>query len=408
MFVVVLNGVKDFFEDFKRKKSDDEENNKESFVFDDSKGKFERKKWSEIKLGDIIKVFKDEYFPADLVLINTSEKNGECFIETKNLDGETNLKFKQSHSDIRLFFQVESSLSNFSGILRTQKPNQHIYEFDAVIQFNSIAADFAKTETENHKFLRTRTMTFERNNNFDIDIVYNNNNNYYNNDESEYNTNNKLKNENSIDHISENQVENQCTNNINLNANSVLSKENLYLHRSLTTHKFPITSNTFSDVLNNNKNKQQSKEAAATEKTPKQLKDEVIIDKSAFFKQIFIILLVQIFLSVIACIFYYFWLQRQNGFIFYIFPSSKKFIFDFKVFVQRVGTWVLIFTNLVPISLLVTLEMIKYVQGMYICWDIEMYDQEKHIPAKVQTSTLNEELGQVKVINFYVFYFFEK
>jgi hypothetical protein len=37
------------------------------------------------------------------------------------------------------------------------------------------------------------------------------------------------------------------------------------------------------------------------------------------------------------------------------------------------------------------------VQGMYICWDIEMFDQEKNIPAMVQTSTLNEELGQVKV-----------
>jgi phospholipid-translocating ATPase len=37
---------------------------------------------------------KDEYLPADIVLIKTSDKNGECFIETKNLDGETNLKSK--------------------------------------------------------------------------------------------------------------------------------------------------------------------------------------------------------------------------------------------------------------------------------------------------------------------------
>ena len=62
------------------------------------------------------------------------------------------------------------------------------------------------------------------------------------------------------------------------------------------------------------------------------------------------------------------------------------------------GTWILIFTNLVPISLLVTMEMIKFIQGIFISWDIEIYDIEKNQSALVQTSTLNEELGQVKVI----------
>ena len=83
----------------------------------------------------------------------------------------------------------------------------------------------------------------------------------------------------------------------------------------------------------------------------------------------------------------------------YIFYNWKK---DEQIFIilllSRIGTWVLIFTNLVPISLLVTMEMVKYIQGMFISWDIDMYDQQKRIPAKVQTSTLNEELGQVKYI----------
>ena len=42
--------------------------------------------------------------------------------------------------------------------------------------------------------------------------------------------------------------------------------------------------------------------------------------------------------------------------------------------------------------------MIKYIQGMFISWDITIYDRETRTPAKVQTSTLNEELGQVKFI----------
>jgi hypothetical protein len=39
-----------------------------------------------------------------------------------------------------------------------------------------------------------------------------------------------------------------------------------------------------------------------------------------------------------------------------------------------------------------------------MCWDTEMYDKITRTPAKVQTSTLNEELGQVKVNIFYKIY----
>lgn len=80
----------------------------------------------------------------------------------------------------------------------------------------------------------------------------------------------------------------------------------------------------------------------------------------------------------------------------YIFLKDKPG-WGFLTFLSRLGTWILIFTNLVPISLLVTMEMIKFIQGMFISWDINLYDLEKDIPAHVQTSTLNEELGQVKV-----------
>jgi hypothetical protein len=41
--------------------------------------------------------------------------------------------------------------------------------------------------------------------------------------------------------------------------------------------------------------------------------------------------------------------------------------------------------------------MIKYIQGMFISWDIKIYDRVNCVGTKVQTSTLNEELGQVKV-----------
>ena len=99
-FVVSLNGLKDIYEDFKRKKSDKKENNSECLIYNPMNHQFEKRKWHEIKLGDIIKVENNQQFPADLLLLSTSDENGISYVETKNLDGEINLKFKQANKSI--------------------------------------------------------------------------------------------------------------------------------------------------------------------------------------------------------------------------------------------------------------------------------------------------------------------
>ena len=94
LFVMAVSGVKDFFEDRVRQKSDAEENDRNTSVLQDD-GTYVAKKWRDVKVGDVIMVVENEYLPVDLVILRTSADN-VCYIETKNLDGETNLKHKQA------------------------------------------------------------------------------------------------------------------------------------------------------------------------------------------------------------------------------------------------------------------------------------------------------------------------
>ena len=56
------------------------------------------------------------------------------------------------------------------------------------------------------------------------------------------------------------------------------------------------------------------------------------------------------------------------------------------------------FTNFVPISLLVSLDLVKLYQGFFMSWDVIMYDEDEDMPMRAQAINLNEELGQVEYI----------
>lgn len=61
-------------------------------------------------------------------------------------------------------------------------------------------------------------------------------------------------------------------------------------------------------------------------------------------------------------------------------------------------TFIILYNNLIPISLQVTLEMVRVIQAHFVNCDLEMYDEETDTPAQARTSSLNEELGQIRYI----------
>jgi phospholipid-transporting ATPase len=109
------------------------------------------------------------------------------------------------------------------------------------------------------------------------------------------------------------------------------------------------------------------------------------------------IFLLQIFLCLIAAVYGTIWENIYEETAFYLELRSQKFHVATQV-LTKFGTWILIFTNIVPISLIVTLEMVKYLQAFFISWDYMIYDQNLDLPTKVQSSNLNEELGQISHI----------
>jgi len=68
------------------------------------------------------------------------------------------------------------------------------------------------------------------------------------------------------------------------------------------------------------------------------------------------------------------------------------------LFFKTTCTWVLIFTNFVPISLLVTLELVHFFHAIFMSKDVMMYDTDQDFPLKTASSNIIEELGQVEYV----------
>lgn len=85
-------------------------------------------KWSQLHVGDIIEVKRNEQVPADIVLLHADGRDSIAYVETMALDGETNLKNREPP---RLLSNLDSfSIANCRAHFVVEDPNLDLYDFN--------------------------------------------------------------------------------------------------------------------------------------------------------------------------------------------------------------------------------------------------------------------------------------
>lgn len=149
VFVGISMG-KEGFDDLRRYRLDKEENNRYATVLRSSKDpsadgtsmatagyEWVQIKWLDIRVGDVIKLERDQPVPADFALLHANGPNGVAYIETMALDGETNLKNKQPCQPVAKACSTPENIVNNALHFVVEDPNLDLYKFDGHVTVNS-------------------------------------------------------------------------------------------------------------------------------------------------------------------------------------------------------------------------------------------------------------------------------
>ncbi|XP_073518556.1 phospholipid-transporting ATPase IB isoform X2 [Phyllobates terribilis] len=301
IFILTVAGIKEIIEDYKRHKADNTVNNKRTIVL--RGGTWQNVIWREVAVGDIVKVTNGQHLPADMIILSSSEPQAMCYIETSNLDGETNLKIRQGLPATSNLQSIED-LAKLTGRIECEGPNRHLYDFTGNLRMDSNSPVAVGPD---QILLRGAQI---RNTQWVVGIV-------------------------------------------------VYTGHDTKLMQNST--KAPLKRSNVEKVTN----------------------VQILV--------LFCILLVMALVSSVGALLWNRKYQETNWYMDANEAISNNFGYNLL-------TFIILYNNLIPISLLVTLEVVKFTQALFINWDRDMYYAETDTPAMARTSNLNEELGQVKYL----------
>ncbi|XP_032069923.1 phospholipid-transporting ATPase IC [Thamnophis elegans] len=303
LLVLGITAVKDLVDDIARHRMDSEINNRTCDVI---KGKsFQNTKWKDIVVGDIIRLGKNAFVPADILLLSSSEPNSLCYVETAELDGETNLKFKMSLEVTDRCLQEESALAVFDGLVECEEPNNRLDKFTGALLWRGkrYALDSDKILLRGCKIRNTEV----------------------------------------------------C-------------------------HGLVIFAGADTKIMKN------------SGKTRfKRTKIDSLMNFMVY--MIFVLLILE---SAGLAIGHTYWEQQIGNSSWYLYDGEDHSP-SYRGFLNFWG-YIIVLNTMVPISLYVSVEVIRLGQSYFINWDLQMYYPEKDTAAKARTTTLNEQLGQIHYI----------
>ncbi|KAM9128271.1 phospholipid-transporting ATPase IF isoform 2-T2 [Pangshura tecta] len=309
-FVITVTAIKQGYEDWLRHKADNEVNGAPVYVV--RSGGLVKTRSKNIRVGDIVRVAKDETFPVDLVLLSSDRADGSCHVTTASLDGETNLKTHVAVPETAVLQSV-ANLDTLVAVVECQQPEADLYRFVGRITISHQIEEIVQPLGPESLLLRGA----------------------------------RLKNAKEIFGVA--------------------------VYTGMETKM----------ALNY---KSKSQKRSAVEKS-----------MNSF---LIIYLMILLFEAVLSTILKYAWQAEEK----WDEPwydqktehernSSKilRFISDFLAFL-------VLYNFIIPISLYVTVEMQKFLGSFFIGWDLDLYHEETNQRAQVNTSDLNEELGQVEYV----------
>ncbi|KAH9617560.1 hypothetical protein KSS87_021801 [Heliosperma pusillum] len=307
--VVGLTMAKEAIEDWRRFIQDMKVNNRKVSVHSGD-GVFVDRTWQRLCVGDVVKVKKDEFFPADLLLLSSSYEDGICYVETMNLDGETNLKVKRA-MEVTLSLDDDATFKGFKGIIRCEDPNPNLYTFVGNLEYEREI--------------------------FSID------------------------------------------------PSQILLRDSK-LRNTAYVYGVIIFTGHDSKVMQN-----------STESPSKRSRIEKKMDHI-----IYILFSVLVLISLVSSVGFSVRTKYDMPTWWYLRAPDSKGLYDPRrpelSGLFHLVTALILYGYLIPISLYVSIEFVKFLQAIFIDQDIHMYDEESGTPAQARTSNLNEELGQVETI----------